>query len=65
MCLAREWLWNTFVMVAKARTLVSVADVVLPELHCRLTAVTSFLGTRRVARALVATLKMCRLALGE
>jgi dTDP-glucose pyrophosphorylase len=31
MCLAREWLWNTFVMVAKASTLVSVADVLLPR----------------------------------
>ena len=49
MCLAREWLWNTFVMVAKARTLVSVADVLLPGLHRRLTAVTPFLGTRREA----------------
>ena len=52
MCLAREWLWNTFVMVAKASTLVSVADVLLPGLHRRLTAVTPFLGTRREARAL-------------
>jgi mannose-1-phosphate guanylyltransferase len=52
MCLAREWLWNTFVMVAKAKTLVSVADVVLPELHRRLAAVTPFFGTRREAWAL-------------
>ena len=52
MCLAREWLWNTFVMVAKASTLVSVADVLLPALHRRLTAVTPFLGTRREAWAL-------------
>ena len=52
MCLAREWLWNTFVMVAKARTLVSVADVLLPELHRRLTAVTPLLGTKREARAI-------------
>jgi mannose-1-phosphate guanylyltransferase len=51
-CLARQWLWNTFVMVAKARTLVSVADVLLPGLHRPLTAVTPFLGTRREARAL-------------
>ncbi len=51
-CLAREWLWNTFVMVAKASTLVSVADVLLPELHRRLTAVTPFLGTRHEASAL-------------
>ena len=52
MCLAREWLWNTFVMVAKASTLVSVADVLLPELHRRLTAVTPLFGTRREAWAI-------------
>jgi mannose-1-phosphate guanylyltransferase len=52
MCLARAWLWNTFVMVAKARTLVSAADVLLPGLHRRLTAVTPFLGTPREAGAL-------------
>ena len=52
MCLAREWLWNTFVMVAKASTLVSVADVLLPGLHRRLTAATPFLGTRREGWAL-------------
>jgi hypothetical protein len=39
-------------MVAKARTLVSVADVLLPELHDRLTAVTPFLDTWREAEAL-------------
>src|SRR4029453_3829134 len=47
MCLARGWLWNTFVMVAKASALVSAADVLLPGLHRRLTAATPFLGTRR------------------
>ena len=52
LCLARNWLWNTFVMVVKARTLVSVADLLLPELHDRLTAVTPFLDTRREAEAL-------------
>jgi mannose-1-phosphate guanylyltransferase len=52
MCLAREWLWNTFVMVAKASTLVSVADVLLPELHRRLTAVTLLFGTQREASAI-------------
>jgi mannose-1-phosphate guanylyltransferase len=51
-CLARKWLWNTFVMVAKVSTLVSAADVLLPALHRRLTAVTPFLGTRREAWAL-------------
>ena len=52
MCLAREWRWNTFVMVAKASTLVSVADVLLPGLHRRLTAAAPFLGTRREGWAL-------------
>jgi len=52
MCLAREWLWNTFVMVAKASTLVSVADVLLPGLHRRFTAAAPFLGTPREAWAL-------------
>ena len=52
MCLGREWLWNTFVMVAKASRLVSVADVLLPELHRLLTAVTPFFGTRREAWAI-------------
>ena len=51
-CLAREWLWNTFVMVANASTLVSVADVLLPGLHRRFTAATPFLGTRREGWAL-------------
>jgi hypothetical protein len=49
---ARGWLWNTFVMVAKARTLLSVAEVLLPQLHRRLTAATPFLGTRREAWAI-------------
>jgi mannose-1-phosphate guanylyltransferase len=52
MCLSREWLWNTFVMVAKASTLVSVADVLLPELHRRLTAATPLFGTQREAWAI-------------
>ena len=52
LCLAREWLWNTFVMVAKASTLVSAADVLLPGLHRRLMAATPFLGTRREGWAL-------------
>jgi mannose-1-phosphate guanylyltransferase len=46
-CLARGWLWNTFVFVARARTLMSVADVLLPELHRSLTAAASFFGTPR------------------
>ena len=52
MCLAREWLWNTFVMVAKSSTLVAVADVLLPELHRRMTAVTPLFGTQREAWAI-------------
>jgi mannose-1-phosphate guanylyltransferase len=52
MCLAQEWLWNTFVMVAKATTLVSVADVLLPELHRRLRAVTPFFGTQHEVLAI-------------
>ena len=50
--LAGEFLWNTFVMVAKASTLVSVADVLLPELHRRLTATTPHFGTQREAWAI-------------
>jgi mannose-1-phosphate guanylyltransferase len=49
---AREWLWNTFVLAAKAGTLVSVADVLLPELHRRLTTVTLLFGTQREAWAI-------------
>ena len=52
MCLARGWLWNTFVMVAKASTLVSVADVLLPGLHRRFVAAAPFLGTGREGWAL-------------
>jgi mannose-1-phosphate guanylyltransferase len=46
-CLAQGWLWNTFVFVARASTLVSVAEVLLPELHHRLAAAASFFGTQR------------------
>jgi mannose-1-phosphate guanylyltransferase len=51
-CLARGWLWNTFVFVARAGLLVSVGDVLLPELHRRLTAAAAFFGTRREAWAI-------------
>jgi mannose-1-phosphate guanylyltransferase len=51
-CLSRGWLWNTFVFVARASTLVSVADVLLPELHRRLAAAAAFFGTRREAWAI-------------
>jgi mannose-1-phosphate guanylyltransferase len=50
--LARGWLWNTFVFVTRAATLVSVADVLLPQLHRRLTAAAAFFGTRREAWAI-------------
>lgn len=53
-CLARGWLWNTFVLVAKAATLVCVAEAVLPELQRGLSAITPFFGTRREAWALQA-----------
>jgi mannose-1-phosphate guanylyltransferase len=52
MCMARGWLWNTFVMVAKARTLLSIGEVLLPRLHGRLTAASRFFGTRREASAI-------------
>jgi hypothetical protein len=39
-------------MVAKASTLVSVADVLLPGLHRRFTAAAPFFGTQREAWAL-------------
>jgi mannose-1-phosphate guanylyltransferase len=51
-CMARGWLWNTLVMVAKARTLMSVGEVLLPQLHRRLTGATRFFGTRREAWAI-------------
>jgi mannose-1-phosphate guanylyltransferase len=46
-CLARGWLWNTFVFVAKATTLVSLAETLLPDLHRWLSAVVPFFGTPR------------------
>lgn len=54
-CLAQRWLWNTFVMVAKVSTLVSAADVLLPGLHSRLTAVTACVDARCEADALERT----------
>lgn len=51
-CLARGWLWNTFVFVAKAATLGCLAEVLLPEVHHRLNAVAPFFGSRREAYAL-------------
>lgn len=51
-CLARGWLWNTFVFVAKAATLISVAEVLMPELHRRLASAIPFFGTGREEWAL-------------
>jgi mannose-1-phosphate guanylyltransferase len=51
-CLARGWLWNTSVVVAKAATLISVADVLLPDVHRCLSAVAPFFESRREAWAL-------------
>lgn len=51
-CLARGWLWSTFVFVAKVTTLISIADVLLPDLHRLLRAVVPFFGSRRETWAL-------------
>lgn len=51
-CLARGWLWNTFVFVAKAATLISIADVLLPDMHRSLSAVAPFFESRYEAGAL-------------
>jgi mannose-1-phosphate guanylyltransferase len=46
------WLWNTFVFVARASTLVSVADVLLPEIHRPLAAAARSFGTPREQSAI-------------
>lgn len=48
---ARGWFWNTFVLVAKVRTLIAIGEELLPDLHGRLAAVAEFAGTRREAWA--------------
>lgn len=50
--LARGWLWNTFVIVARVRALTEAARRILPGLARRLEAVRPFAGTRREERAL-------------
>jgi mannose-1-phosphate guanylyltransferase len=44
-CLARGWLWNTFVLIAKARTLIEAGRRTLGALHDRLSHLIRFLGT--------------------
>ncbi|MGE5412817.1 MAG: sugar phosphate nucleotidyltransferase [Syntrophomonadaceae bacterium] len=44
-CLARGALWNTFVMIARARTLLDAARRALPELHERLRRIRPFADT--------------------
>lgn len=44
-CLARGWLWNTFVLVGKARTLIEAGRQTLSTLHDRLSHLIRFLGT--------------------
>lgn len=44
-CLARGGLWNTFVIVARAATLMTVARALVPLVHDRLETVVPFLGS--------------------
>jgi len=46
-CLARGWLWNTFVMAADIDTLLDLEQQHLPQLRERLGVVGVFAGTRR------------------
>ncbi len=50
--LVRGWLWNTFVIVARVRTLTEAARRILPGLAARVEAVRPFAGTHREERAL-------------
>lgn len=50
-CLARGWLWNTFVLVGKARTLIEAGRRTIGTLHDRLSHLVRFLGTRDEAWA--------------
>jgi len=51
-CVARGWLWNTRVFVAKAPTLISVAEVVLPDVHRGFQGLQALFGTPHQERAL-------------
>lgn len=51
-CFAAGALWNTFVVIARAATLVEAARQLLPELHDELAAAVPFVGTRLERRVL-------------
>jgi mannose-1-phosphate guanylyltransferase len=51
-CLARGWLWNTLVIVAKARALIDLGRQVLPSLDDRLSQIVEFLGSADEAWAI-------------
>jgi len=51
-CLESECLWNTFVIVAKARTILGVAREAVPEIEQRLARLERFFGTEEGDRAL-------------
>jgi mannose-1-phosphate guanylyltransferase len=48
---SQGWLWNTFVFVAKAASLIAAGQQFLPDLHERLVWMMAFAGTRREAWA--------------
>ena len=51
-CLARGCLWNTFVFIAKASTLIDAGRNLLPELHDLFTEIAPFADTESEARAI-------------
>jgi mannose-1-phosphate guanylyltransferase len=51
-CLAQGWLWNTLVLVAKARALIDLGRQVLPSLDDRLSQIVGFLGSADEAWAI-------------
>jgi mannose-1-phosphate guanylyltransferase len=44
-CLEKSWLWNTFVIVARAARLAELGQRYVPRLHARLAALDPFFGT--------------------
>ena len=51
-CMERGGLWNTFVMLAKAYTLIAAGRSLLPELHERLRRIAASFGTDTETRAI-------------
>jgi mannose-1-phosphate guanylyltransferase len=51
-CLARGWLWNTLVLVAKVGALIDLGRQVLPSLDDRLSQIAAFLGSADEAWAI-------------